>query len=129
MTREDIKNKTLHLVLKGNWYDMIASGEKKEEYREIKPYWVNRLLRIRRDFAYDFDTYSDCISMLENETEHAMNVMDAAYTDYDYVCFHRGYTNTTMTFELKDINIGIGNPEWGAPTDRPVFIIKLGERL
>ena len=129
MTREDIKNKTLHLVLKGNWYDMIASGEKKEEYREIKPYWVNRLLRIRRDFAYDFDTYSDCISMLENETEHAMNVMDAAYTDYDHVCFHRGYTNTTMTFELKDIDIGIGNPEWGAPTDRPVFIIKLGERL
>lgn len=22
---------------------MIATGEKKEEYREIKPYWINRL--------------------------------------------------------------------------------------
>ena len=27
--------KTLHLVLKSKWYDMIASGEKKEEYREL----------------------------------------------------------------------------------------------
>lgn len=29
--------KTLHLVLKKRWFDMILSGEKKEEYREIKP--------------------------------------------------------------------------------------------
>ena len=36
--------KTLNLVLKHKWYDMIASGKKKEEYREIKPYWVKRLV-------------------------------------------------------------------------------------
>lgn len=28
--------KVLHLALKRKWYDMIASGEKPEEYREIK---------------------------------------------------------------------------------------------
>jgi len=28
----------LHLTLKKNWFDLILSGEKKEEYREIKPY-------------------------------------------------------------------------------------------
>lgn len=28
-------NKTLHLVLKRKWWDMIASGEKKEEYRTL----------------------------------------------------------------------------------------------
>lgn len=28
--------KTLHLVLKSKWYDMIDRGKKKEEYREIK---------------------------------------------------------------------------------------------
>lgn len=32
----------IHLVLKGKWYDMIQSGEKKEEYREYKPYWIKR---------------------------------------------------------------------------------------
>jgi hypothetical protein len=35
--------KILHLTLKKKWFDMIASGEKKEEYREIKPYWIKRL--------------------------------------------------------------------------------------
>lgn len=34
----------LHLTLKKQWFDMIASGEKKEEYREMKPYWNKRLL-------------------------------------------------------------------------------------
>ena len=33
----------LHLTLKKQWFDMIARGEKKEEYREIKPYWNRRL--------------------------------------------------------------------------------------
>jgi len=33
----------LHLTLKREWFDMIASGVKKEEYREIKEYWDSRL--------------------------------------------------------------------------------------
>lgn len=33
----------LDLVLTHKWYDKIASGEKKIEYREIKPYWTKRL--------------------------------------------------------------------------------------
>jgi len=38
----------LHLTLKKQWFDMIASGTKKEEYREMKPYWHKRLNK-----AYD----------------------------------------------------------------------------
>lgn len=34
---------TLDLVLKGKWFDMIQSGIKREEYREIKSYWTKRL--------------------------------------------------------------------------------------
>jgi hypothetical protein len=33
----------LHLTLKKRWFDMIASGKKNEEYRELKPYWHKRL--------------------------------------------------------------------------------------
>jgi hypothetical protein len=33
----------LHLTLHRKWFDMIASGEKREEYRQIKPYWEKRL--------------------------------------------------------------------------------------
>ena len=32
----------LTLPIKKKWFDMIKSGEKKEEYREIKPYWTKR---------------------------------------------------------------------------------------
>ena len=41
--------KILHLTLKKQWFDMIASGEKREEYREMKPYWHKRLLNKKYD--------------------------------------------------------------------------------
>lgn len=37
--------KILHLTLKKKWFDMILSGEKTEEYRDIKPYWTDRLFK------------------------------------------------------------------------------------
>lgn len=36
--------KILHFSLKAKWYRMIESGEKPEEYREIKHYWAFRLV-------------------------------------------------------------------------------------
>lgn len=33
----------LHLVLKHQWFDMIASGEKHDEYRDRTPYWKKRI--------------------------------------------------------------------------------------
>jgi len=38
-----LKPKILHLTLKRKWFDLIASGEKRREYREIKPYWATRI--------------------------------------------------------------------------------------
>jgi len=29
----------LHLTVKKKWFDLIASGDKKIEYREFKSYW------------------------------------------------------------------------------------------
>ena len=43
-TCPDHKMKILHLTLKKKWFDLIASGEKVLEYRELKPYWAKRLL-------------------------------------------------------------------------------------
>lgn len=55
--------RVLHLTLKKNWFDMIASGEKTEEYREPKPYWQKRLenkdfdvIRFRNGYAKDAPT-------------------------------------------------------------------------
>ena len=108
--------KTLHLVLKANWYDMIDRGEKKEEYREIKPYWTKRLT-----------DYNNIHEWFRDISKRKFDI-SIPYT-YPYVCFHKGYTSVNMIFEIKSIDIGQGKPEWGAPADRNVFIIKLGKRI
>lgn len=41
----------LNLTLKKPWYDSVASGDRKEEYREITPYWKSRLLNKKYDIA------------------------------------------------------------------------------
>ena len=105
----DREMKTLHLPLKAKWYEMIESGVKTEEYREIKPYWTERL------------TY---VSAIDFEGEHLHSVVK----HFTHVKFSYGYTKRTMTFEIESITIGKGKPEWGAPTE-DVFIIKLGKRI
>ena len=42
----------LCLPIKMKWLEMIASGEKKDEYREIKPYWTTRFKNV---FPFDGD--------------------------------------------------------------------------
>ena len=107
------KSKILDLPLKKEWYNMIESGEKKEEYREIKPYWIKRLTELKTDtLLFSFRNGYQSIP----------------FKKYDYVRFRYGYTNRTMEFKIEDITWGQGKAEWGAPSD-DVFIIKLGEKI
>lgn len=96
----------LKLVLKGCWYDMIESGEKTEEYRVVKPYWVKRL-------------FCDL-----GNSEAGQPVR------YKAVTFYHGYAKDRrqMTFEIQGITFGFGKQKWGAPKEQ-VFIIKLGSRI
>lgn len=97
--------KILELPLKKKWYNMIESGEKREEYREIKQYWENRL------------ALYDSRSVLVGLNPHG----------YTHVRFRYGYTKRTMLYAIDRIIIGRGNPNWGATTDKDVFIIKFHE--
>lgn len=85
---------TLHLTLKKKWFDLIKSGIKREEYREIKPYWSRRL------------------------NKH-----------YDRIRFRNGYSRNApnFTIELNEILIGLGIVEFGAPENKKVYILKLGQ--
>ncbi|MGM9838131.1 MAG: hypothetical protein ACI30A_06560 [Paludibacteraceae bacterium] len=110
----------LYMPLKAKWYEMIERGEKTEEYREIKKHWGQRILRC----CWSFDLCNTLGNCCEN-----CNLFRRRFKDYTHVRFSYGYTKRKMTFEVKEITIGKGKPEWGAPTDREVFIIKLGERI
>ena len=58
------ENKILDLVVKGEWFDKIKSGEKTHEYRLANTYWHNRInnlarpakVRFRRGYAKNADT-------------------------------------------------------------------------
>ncbi len=93
----------LHLTLKKKWFDMIASGEKKEEYREIKKHWISRLC-------------------------NNGNLSDG-FQYYDAVIFRNGYSGGAplMSLQLEWICIGVGHPEWGAEPGKEYFVIKLGD--
>lgn len=120
--------KTLYLSLKKEWYEMIERGEKKEEYREIKPYWEKRLLDYNGILTFVEQHKNECLvrRMLN------LPIRDIASRfprGYEYVRFSYGYTKRTMTFRCEGISIGYGKQEWGAVYGKPVFIISLGERI
>ena len=105
--------KILDLVNKAKWYDMIVSGEKPEEYREEKNYWIKRLTGLDLDFL-PF-SYRNGYEKINQK-------------GYTHVRFHRAYTNTSALFELKDVVYGYGNASWGA-WDEPAIILKLGKMV
>jgi hypothetical protein len=52
------KDKVLHLTLEREWFDKIAKGEKRCEYREYKPYWRTRLEGRTYDIVHFRNGYS-----------------------------------------------------------------------
>jgi hypothetical protein len=90
---------TLHLTLKKQWFDMISSGIKKEEYREIKPHWIKRLQCTKRKY-----------SKILFRNGYGTNV-------------------PSVLIEYKELRSGLGIVEWGAPEGKEVFILMLGAIL
>ena len=52
-----MEKEVLTLTVSKEWFDMIVSGEKNEEYRVIKGFWMSRLLLIKDEEFKDFDKY------------------------------------------------------------------------
>lgn len=119
----------LDLSLTYHWYDMIASGEKKEEYREIKDFYFKRL-NMEYRLNLELGCYEGCDEFIYNPIQCIGCKKFVSYP-YEAVRFHRGQGGkNTMLVEFKGVHIGYGeHPEWGAPHDKPVFIIELGKVL
>ncbi len=107
--------KILHLTLKKKWFDMILSGEKKEEYREIKPYWEKRLWR---EFYADNGLMVDIYG--RDSSIH-----------FDVIKLKNGYAKDApmMTLKCKGISIGKCKGDWSDMAIEDHFIIGLGKIL
>lgn len=126
------ENKVLHLTLKKKWFDMILSGEKKEEYREIKKYWFKRLVyqpELVFKYCTGYDLEEDLF--LNEGLDHiARNkVSMVGFMPFYAICFRHGYAKDAreILVKCKGIQIGFGMLTWGAEKDTNYFIIQLGE--
>ncbi len=87
----------LTLPIKKKWFDMILSGEKKEEYREIKPYYDSR-----------FKIYEPYLS------------------DFESIIFRNGYRKDSPKIKCSCyISKGTGKFEWGAEPGKVYYVLKI----
>lgn len=111
--------RNLTLNVKKKWFDMILSGEKKEEYREIKASFCNKFLS--DDYRKPcFHNYAGVKISIDND--------NFPFKKYTTVTFLNGMKPLTPTIviECKGITVGKAVPEWSDNWQGEVFIIKLG---
>ena len=93
----------LILPIKKKWFDMIISGQKKEEYRELKPYYRKRF--------------------------HTIGLLD----DYGLpvpgtqkIVLRNGYSNDSPSVVVHcSIDIKPGKAEWGAELGKDYYVLKI----
>lgn len=100
----------LRLVLKRRWFDMIESGEKRQEYRLFTDYWKRRI------WNWEGRCRIKCLF-------------------YKVVEFRLGYAadSPRMAFIALWIFYRMrgryAHPGWGEPLGEDHFVIDLGERV
>ena len=113
-----MEKKILTLTIDKQWFDMIVSGEKNEEYRDIKSYWIKRLTT-NCEVAYDVAAETYCGKVL--------------YRPYTHVLFINGYRRDSPRIEKEIVSITIGKPKKGLCPDKwldtEFFIIKFKQRM
>lgn len=92
---------------------MTKAKIKREEYREIKKYWVQRL-------CID---HPGCIG---GEFMHNRKVVAYTFRPFTEAFIRNGYSKDapTHTEQIESITIGTGRPEWGAEPGKLYFVIK-----
>ena len=90
----------LTLPTKKKWFDMLLSGEKKEEYRKATQYYYKRFT----------------------------NLFNAFETDKREIAFRNGYSADSPTFiAVCTWDIGTGKEEWGAEPGKEYYRLKIHE--
>lgn len=111
----------LILPIKKKWFDMILSGEKKEEYREITPYYTSRLSNLF------------CV-WTKNAEYHSENMRNFLQSEYakknitEEIMFRNGYNKNSPSFIAKcTLSVGEGKEEWGAESGKEYYRLHIKE--
>lgn len=120
-----MKEQNLQLSLLSEWFYMTKCGMKQADYRDITPYWCNRLL-----------LYNGVSKSKKWWQEYLKSnlLFCPEFKHFDYNIMTLGYPKSTDTerilkLEHKGIEIRTGNPLLGAEPNKLYFVIKHGETI
>lgn len=95
----------LTLPIMGKWFNMILSGEKGEEYREIKPYYM---VRFKKIFEMHPNSYIPTGKGIKK------------------IRFRNGYGSSRPEFIAEcSLDIKTGREEWGAENGKEYYTLKI----
>lgn len=114
--------KILNLVVTKRWFDMIATGEKTEEYREIKGFWLNRLLLIKDDDGEKYRKLhvgkNDAILIDAITIKQGIDIGSLKVAPFTHVLFRNGYHKDSPRIEKEIKTITFGKPKKGMCPDK-----------
>ena len=97
----------LTLPIQKQWFDEILAGTKTIEYREIKPYWTSRFLKVIGEKGDSSASFSTLIEIFNNQKKH----ID--------IQFRNGYEPDSPSFIAECwIDIGNGEQSWSYSYER-----------
>ena len=96
----------LTLTIKKKWFDMILTGEKKDEYREIKPYYYQR-----------FKPFLGWVVV--NGESIKIRFLVRLRNGYD--------ARSPSVVARCTVRTGKGKPEWGAEPGKDYYILDILE--
>lgn len=103
----------LTLPIKKKWFDMILSGEKKEEYRDIKPYYDVRFIK--------------WLGFPKKETEDVKELLRKQETLKNHkIKFQNGYAKNAP-YIVADCALSIkqGKEDWGAEPGKEYYVLTI----
>lgn len=105
----------LTLPIKKKWYDMILSGQKKEEYREVTPYYTAR-----------FQTLAGLSRIYKRETvEEFFRRWPGGGAECRLI-LKNGYSyDSPAALATGRLRIGSGRPEWGAEAGKEYYVFAI----
>lgn len=108
------RSTTITLPLRRQWFDLIKSGVKLEEYREVKETYIKRFCTEQNKDCPWLNPVGSITFIIRN--------------DFDTLVFTLGYPKKTDTerrlvFKNPKIEVRTGKPEWGAVPGKNYFVI------
>lgn len=109
------------LTIKKKWFDMIREGIKKEEYREIKPYYETRFQNLFGVVILEVDDNYEILQGKDVPEEIRREPVQE-------IVFRNGYSPNSPAIIAKcRIRLGEGEKEWGAEEGKRYFVLEILE--